>query len=76
MDLSKYKNEDGQTYIELNNGLFDYIAGTFIPDNFDFEGEDIILPSLVFFLNNSIFTIGGLPIGLEHFTRIKSRTIL
>ena len=30
--------------------------------NFDFEGEDIILPSLVFFLNNSIFTIGGLPI--------------
>jgi len=62
MDSSKYKNEDGQTYIELNNGLFDYIAGTFIPDNFDFEDEDIILPSLVFFLNNSIFTIGGLPI--------------
>ena len=58
-EMNQYKTlqPSGHYYLDLSNSFLSYLSNVFIPNHFDLTGEDIILPSLVFFLNNTTFTI-------------------
>ncbi|MHA2502931.1 MAG: hypothetical protein ACXAE3_08680, partial [Candidatus Kariarchaeaceae archaeon] len=48
--------------LEIFPSFLDYVETSIIPRFFDFNGEDVILPSIVFFLNQTRFTYTGIPI--------------